>query len=82
MTHTSLILKLNKMDIDSTIVNINNYNMDVKFVINGMTFKAGFIKGQNIIQDFCREICLDKSSQETQRRFFDNFNKLLKYANN
>jgi hypothetical protein len=56
--------------------------MDVEFIINGMTFKAGFIKGQNIILDFCREICFDKSSQEMQRRFFDNFNKLVKYANN
>ena len=82
MTTANLISKLNKMNIESTIVNDNDYNMDVEFIINGMTFKAGFIKGQNIILDFCREICFDKSSQEMQRRFFDNFNKLVKYATN
>jgi hypothetical protein len=82
MTTSTLISKLNKMNIESTIVDDNGYNMDVKFIINGMTFKAGFIKGQNVIQDFCREIYFDKSNQETQRRFFDNFNKLLKYTTN
>jgi hypothetical protein len=36
--------------------------------------------GYNVIQDFCREICFDNVNQEMQRRFFDNFNKILKYT--
>ena len=81
MTTTNLISKLNKMNIPFTILDCNGYNMDIKFIINGLTFKAGYCKDKLIIQDFCREICFDNCTQETQRRFFDNFNKVIKYAN-
>jgi hypothetical protein len=82
MTTTNLITKLNKMNIPYTILDCNGYNMDIEFTINNYTFKAGFFKGEIEIQDFCREICFDVSEQEMRRRFFDNFNKVLKYANN
>jgi hypothetical protein len=81
MTTATLIKKLNKMNVEHTIVDFNGYNMDIVFTICGMTFNAGFIKGQDEVQDFCREICFDVCSQETTRRFFANFNQLLKYAN-
>ena len=81
MTTSNLISKLNKNNIECKIEDINGYNKDIKFFINGMTFRAGFNTHSNIISDFCRDICYDKSSQEMQRRFFDNFNQVLKYAN-
>jgi hypothetical protein len=82
MTTSALISKLTKMNIEYTILDCNGYNMDIAFKINNLNFKAGFIKGENEIQDFCREICFDTSNQEMQRRFFKNFNKLFSYANN
>ena len=80
MTTTNLITKLNKMNITHSIVDINGFNQDIKFTINGIVFKAGFTTQSNVIQDFCREICFDNVNQEMQRRFFDNFNKILKYT--
>lgn len=80
MTTSNLISKLNKLNINYSIVDINGYNQDIAFSINGMSFKAGFVKGIEIIEDFCREICFDNNIQEVQRRFFNNFNQILKYA--
>lgn len=73
--------KLAKMNIPFTILQGNGYNKDIEFSINGITFKAGFTEGKTEIDDFCRELCFDKSEQEMQRRFFDNFNQLVRYAN-
>ena len=81
MTTTNLINKLNKMNIPYTILDCNGYNMDIQFSINDKTFKAGFFKGEKEIQDFCRDIVFDVSEQEMRRRFFENFNQVLKYAN-
>jgi len=81
MTTTNLISKLTKMNVSYNVLENNGYNKDIQFSINGLTFKAGFINGKTIIEDFCREICFDKCNQEMQRRFFDNFNQLLRYAN-
>jgi hypothetical protein len=81
MTTTNLISKLTKMNISYNVLENNGYNKDIQFSINGLTFKAGFVNGKTIIEDFCREICFDNSNQEMQRRFFNNFNQLLKYAN-
>jgi hypothetical protein len=81
MTTSTLISKLKKLKISYTIINVNGYNMDISFSINGMNFKAGYFKDENIIQDYCREICYNQSEQEMQRRFFENFNKLIRYAN-
>ena len=67
---------------EQSYADVNGYNQDVEFSINNMTFKAGYLIGGDVVEDFCREICFDKSTQETQRRFFDNFNQVLKYANN
>lgn len=80
MTTSNLINKLNKMNITHSIVDINGFNQDIKFTINGMLFAAGFTTQSNVIEDFCREIYFDDVNQEMQRRFFDNFNKCLKYA--
>jgi hypothetical protein len=76
----TLINKLNKMKIENKIVDNNGYNKDVVFVINGKTFYAGFTMSNDTIIDYCVNICYDASNQETQRRFFDNLNQLLKYA--
>ena len=81
MKISNLISKLNKMNVSHTIVDVNGYNKDIQFSINGLTFLAGFIEGKEMIQDFCREICFDNVNQDMQRRFFDNFNKVLTYAN-
>lgn len=81
MTIKNLIDKLTKMNISYTVLDLNGYNKDVCFSINSMSFKAGFCDGKEIIQDFCREICYDNCNQEMERRFFDNFSQLLRYAN-
>jgi hypothetical protein len=82
MTTTNLIKKLNKLNIPYTIIDCNGYNMDIQFIINSRTYKAGFFKGEELIQDFCREIAWDKKEQEMIRRFFKNFAQLYKYATN
>jgi hypothetical protein len=82
MTTTNLIAKLTKLNVAYTVLEGNGYNKDISFSINGLNFLAGFYEGQNVVIDFCREICYDNNTQEMQRRFFDNFNKVLKYANN
>ena len=38
MKITSLISKLNKMNVAHEIVNNNGYNADIQFVINGKSF--------------------------------------------
>jgi hypothetical protein len=81
MTTTNLISKLTKMNVEYTILEGNGYNKDIQFFINGLTFKAGFTEASSTIEDFCREICYDDCNQEMQRRFFKNFNQLLRYAN-
>ena len=80
MKTANLINKLNKMNIENKIVDVNGYNKDVVFTINKMTFYAGFTANNDTIIDYCRNICYDNCSQETQRRFFDNFNQILRYA--
>lgn len=77
----NLLSKLDKLKIKHNTVDVNGYNKDICFNINGLEFKAGVNGSNSFISDLCREICFDKSEQETQRRFFDNFNQLLRYAN-
>jgi hypothetical protein len=77
----SLVSKLNKMKVPFVVVDVNEYNKDIVFQINSMNFKAGYVEGSEEVEDFCREICWDNVDQEMQRRFFDNFNQLVKYAN-
>jgi hypothetical protein len=81
MTTANLISKLTKMNVAYTVVDVNGYNMDIEFSINGLNFSAGFNTSKNIIEDFSRAICYDNVNQEMQRRFFTNFNKLISYAN-
>lgn len=81
MTTANLISKLTKMNVTYTVVDVNGYNMDIEFSINGLNFSAGFNTSKNIIEDLSRAICYDNVNQEMQRRFFTNFNKLISYAN-
>jgi hypothetical protein len=81
MTTTNLISKLRKMKISHEILSVNGYNKNIQFSINGLTFYAGFVEGSTIIEDFCREIRYSNCNQEMERRFFDNFNQVLRYAN-
>jgi hypothetical protein len=80
MTTSTLKNKLSKMFISFNEIDHNGYNKDICFSINGMNFCAGFNSDSNEIQDFCREISFDNTDQEMQRKFFTNFNLLLKYA--
>jgi hypothetical protein len=80
MTTTNLIKKLNKMQVSHNIVDVNGYNQDIHFVINGKKYIAGYNVKNNVIEDYCMEICYDNANQEMQRRFFDNFNKVLNHA--
>jgi len=80
MTTSNLINKLNKMNVTNKVIDINSYNKDVVFVINNITFHAGFNADKNIVIDYHTNICYDNCNQETERRFFDNLNQILRYA--
>ena len=82
MTTAQLKNKLAKMNIEFTELDYNGYNKEICFTINNMNFAAGFNTKSEIVEDFCRNICYNNSEQEMQRRFFTNFNKLIKYAIN
>ena len=77
----NLTSKLNKMNTLFVIVDVNGYNKDIVFQVNGKTFKAGFTDASGVVEDFCQEICWDNSEQEMQRTFYKNFNQLLISAN-
>ena len=81
MQVTSLASKLNKMNIQNSIVDLNGYNKEVVFSINNMNFSADFNVNANVIESYSRDICFDNTNQEMQRRFFTSLNSLLKYAN-
>jgi hypothetical protein len=81
MTTKNLENKLNKMGVNFKIVQYNEFNSDYVFMINGKTYQAGFNVRDNKITDYCRAIGYCQSSQETQRIFFKNFNKVLDNAN-
>jgi hypothetical protein len=81
MNISILISKLNKLNISHEIVNNNGYNADIKFTVNNKVFLAGIVNDKDNVEYFCHEICYDNTSQEMNRRFFQNFNQLLKYAN-
>ena len=49
MKAANLINKLNKINVKSNVVNVNGYNMDVEFTINGMFFKAGYLINDDTI---------------------------------
>ena len=80
MKITSLISKLNKMNVSHEIVNDNGYNADIQFVINGKIFEASIVEGNDTILHYSKDLYFDNVNQETQRRFYDNFNQLLKYG--
>ena len=79
MTVKNLISKLTKNGVTYTILDYG-YNKDIEFMINGITFKSGFTEGKTTVEDFCSELYYDNCNQEIQRRFFDNFNQVLRYA--
>lgn len=81
MKTETLIQKLTKLNIQNKIVDLNGYNKDMYFKINGLQFVAGISYDGKVITDFCREICFDHANQEMQRRFFANFAALMRYAN-
>jgi len=82
MTTTNLISKLNKLGVSHSVSTNNGFNMDICFSINGKSYKAGYTLNNETITDYCRAIGYDQSSQETQRLFFNNFNHVLRNANN
>jgi hypothetical protein len=74
MKVTSLIKKLDKMNVASEITKAN----DVKFTISGFEFYAA-INNDNIYCYF-KETGYDRANQETERRFFNGFNHILSYV--
>lgn len=81
MIAKSLIAKLKKNNIEFNIVDINGYNKEILFSINNMSFSADFNDSiDNEVLSFARDIWYNSASQEMERRYFSNFNQLLKYA--
>ena len=80
MKSATLKKRLKNMGIPYNVVDVNGYNKDIEFTINGTDFKAGIIEGKEEVQDFCREIFYDKVREQMARRFFRNFKELLRYA--
>jgi hypothetical protein len=80
MTTSTLEKKLTKLGIPFNIVDYNGFNFDYAFSIHGMNFRAAFNADSDIITNFCRNMCWNDSEQEMDRRWFDTFSKLIKYA--
>jgi hypothetical protein len=78
MKATTLISKLKKMNINFNLVVLNDYNRTIEFSINGKKYSADWNVGEENVHSFCVELGYCESSQETQRRFFDNFSQVLK----
>ena len=81
MKASNLINKLQKMDIEYKINDVNGYNFDIVFEIKGVTFFAGFNNVSREIEDYCKEVGYDNANQEFRRVFYTNFNQLLKSIN-
>jgi hypothetical protein len=80
MTTANLIKKLTNLNIPYNIVNTNEYNKEIVFTIKYITFRADYNVDKNIINSYYKVTGYDNLSQETTRRFFDNFNKVLRYS--
>ena len=79
MTKRFLLSKLDKLGIQYTILNQNEFNKSIKFSINNFVFFADFNNDSTKIQSICTEYSFDQANQETERRFFDSFNSVLSY---
>ena len=82
MNTAQLTIKLSKLNIPHSIIDVNEFNKDIKFTINGLEFYAAYTANDNTISDFCRVTAYDKINQEHSYRFFNSLNSVLKYANN
>ena len=74
MKVTTLKNKLTKMNISLT-----ESKGDITFAINKKSFIADTNNSENVFC-FFHVTGYDTSSQETDRRFFDNFNQVLRYS--
>jgi hypothetical protein len=81
MKLSTLNNKLTKLNAEVTTQDHNGYNMSVVFTINGKSYEADYNKGENNIIGFSFTTGYDDAIQETTRRFFDNFNQVLRHSN-
>lgn len=82
MTKQNLISKLNKMNVEVSILDLNGYNKDFLFTINNKKYAAGFTDNNIKIEDLTRIIYYDNTNQCSTRLFFKTFKALLKNAYN
>ncbi len=80
MKVSTLKNKLTKQNISFEEVDLNGFNKDITFSVNGLDFRAGFDTDKMIVLGYTIVIGYDEASQETQRRFFETLPRALRYA--
>jgi hypothetical protein len=78
MKTSTLKNKLNKLNIQFTID--NEYQL-IEFTINNKSYSGSLNDNEAEVYGFCAITGYDDASQETTRRFFDNFNQVLRHSN-
>jgi hypothetical protein len=78
MKTSTLKNKLNKLNIEFTID--SNYQV-IDFTINNKSYSGSLNNDEDEVFGFCAITGYDDASQETTRRFFDNFNQVLRHSN-
>ena len=81
MKATKLINKLTKMNISHEVINHNDWNFEIRFIMGGKVFEASYSANSNNISSFSRESYYCNSDQAMKYRFFDNFNQCLRSIN-
>lgn len=80
MKLSTLLNKLSKLKIESEVVNNNDYNKTLKFSLNNKKYEATYNSKDLEVDSYSYSYGYDDASQETQRRFFDNFNQVKRHS--
>jgi hypothetical protein len=81
----NLLSKLKKMKIEFYIDSYSNsyedYNKDIVFTINGLTFKASYREGELEIDYYSQDFKYDNCNQQMECFFYYSFKHVLSTAN-
>jgi hypothetical protein len=80
MKLSSLVKKLNAMQAPSEVATNNGFNMSLVFTLNGLRFSAEYTAESYNVSCYNTVLGYDDLSQEKSRRFFDNLNQVVRYA--
>ena len=80
MTTLQLIAKLKKMNVVTHVFSYNDLNKALLFEIRGIRFSAAYNSSDLQIRDWSTITGWCNESQETERRFFSTFKRLLTFS--